>query len=156
MRRWTVRAIARTIVVAAVLSGTAAVTTTASAGQRGANALAGLGSSSSMPASAVPPAFTIRGSVGGLYPGSARQLTLALTNNKNFAIVVTSVSTQVGDASATCVAANLSVAQFVGHLTIAGGRTGNVVVSVLMSHGAPDACQGATFPMQYTGLAEKA
>lgn len=103
--------------------------------------------------STTPGRFGIAGAVGGLYPGASAQLVLTVTNPLHFAIVVTSISTTVGSPSAGCVASNLTVAAFSGQLTVAAGGSAQVSVPVALSHAAPDACQAAVFPLQYSGVA---
>ena len=100
--------------------------------------------------------FTIAGSVGGLYPGASARLVLTVSNPQPFAIDVTSITTTVGDASASCAASNLTVAAFSGNLNVPGRSSARVAVPVALGHAAPDACQGAVFPLTYSGLAQKA
>jgi len=99
--------------------------------------------------------FTIAGSVGGLYPGASAQLVLTVSNPQPFAIDVTSITTTVGNPSASCSASNLTVAAFSGNLTVPGRGSAKVTVPVALSHAAPDACQGVEFPLTYNGLAQK-
>jgi len=128
--------------------------------------LVGYGSSSSAPAlgaTSSPAApqtqtngsFTIAGSVAGLYPGHTVPMVLIVTNPKSFSIVVTSITTTVGDASAACPASNLSVTAFSGQLLVPGLGSANTTVQVGMAQSATDTCQGATFPLVYGGLASK-
>ena len=105
---------------------------------------------------AATPAFTIHGSVSALYPGAAKHLTLVVTNNESFAIVVTSISTTVADASPTCVHTYFSVAAFSGALRVAAKHSASVKVTVTLKHSAPNACQGARFPLRYIGTAGRA
>lgn len=99
--------------------------------------------------------FTISGSVTGLFPGASMPLVLTVSNHREFAIVVTSITTSVGSPSPSCASANLSVSQFVGNLSVPAEGTSKVTVTVTLSLAAPDACQGAVFPLQYTGNAVK-
>jgi hypothetical protein len=106
--------------------------------------------------SASPGSFRISGSIGGLYPGDSAPLILTITNPQHFAIVVTSISTAVGDATASCPAQNLAVGGFSGQLDVPAGGSVNVSVPASLAHGAPDGCQGAVFPLTYGGMAHKA
>jgi hypothetical protein len=107
-------------------------------------------------ASTAPPAFTITGSVHGLYPGLSRRLVLTVHNKQRFAIVVTSIATAISDARAGCTRANLTVTAFSGRVRVGAGRTGSVGVTTTLRRAAPNACKGATFPLHYTGTAHKA
>jgi hypothetical protein len=100
--------------------------------------------------------FTIAGSLGGLYPGDFAPLRLNVHNPYAFAIVVTSISTAVGPAGPGCGAGNLAVASFSGPLKVPGGGAAHTTVTVMLRHKAPDACQGAVFPLTYSGMARKA
>jgi hypothetical protein len=98
-------------------------------------------------------AFSIAGSVRGLYPGEALPLVLTVTNPWPYAIVVTTVTTDVGGAHPGCGAANLSVEAFSGQLHVSAKGSGRTVVDARMRKAAPDACQGAVFPLSYSGSA---
>ena len=100
--------------------------------------------------------FQISGSVGGLYPGETAPLMLRVTNPQPFAIVVTSIATTAGSPNPGCLASYLTVAGFSGQLTVAAQSSGQISVPVTLSHAAPNACQGASFPLTYTGSAHKA
>jgi hypothetical protein len=99
--------------------------------------------------------FRIAGSIRGLYPGDSAPLVLTVTNPNHFAIVVTSISTTVGRPRASCVASNLTVHRFSGQLEVPASRSAKVSVPVTLSHRAPNACQGALFPLTYSGLARR-
>jgi hypothetical protein len=103
-----------------------------------------------------PGSFRIGGTVDGLYPGDSTELVLTVTNPQHFAIVVTTISTTVESPSAGCGAPNLTVAGFTGHLLVGAHGSAQLTVPVALSYAAPDACQGALFPLQYSGLARKA
>jgi hypothetical protein len=100
--------------------------------------------------------FGISGSVAGLYPGAQLPLVLTVSNPEHFAIVVTSLLVTVGDAAPGCTAANLTVTSFSGQVQVPASGSAAVVLEVTMAHSATDACQGAVFPLHYTGLAGKA
>jgi hypothetical protein len=122
--------------------------------------LQGEGSSAAappVPPSPPPPgSFAIAGDIGGLYPGASRQLVLVVSNPQHFSIVVTSIQTVVGNASTSCSGSFLSVGTFAGQLQVPGNGHASVTVAVTLSHAAPDACQGAVFPLTYHGSAVKA
>jgi hypothetical protein len=115
--------------------------------------------SPSQPGVALPTApgsFRISGNVAGLYPGARLPLVLTVTNPQHFAIAVTTLSVSAGNAAPGCTAANLTATSFSGRLTVPAGGTGAVSVRVTLAHSAPNACQGAVFPLRYTGVASKA
>ena len=100
--------------------------------------------------------FRIGGATGGLYPGDSKLLVLTVINPQHFAIRVTSIATTVGSAGPGCAAQNLTVAEFTGDLTVIALGSAQIAVPVTLKHAAPNACQGAVFPLDYTGLAVKA
>lgn len=120
--------------------------------------LSGRGSASEpAPAGGAPAlsstSFTISGKVGGLYPGAVLPLTLTVTNKLTVPIVLTSLTTKVGAASSSCGTANLAVAPFAGKLPVPAKGKASTTVQVTMAHSAPNACQGAIFPLHYRGQA---
>jgi hypothetical protein len=124
-------------------------------------ALTGSGSASvsrggTATASSTGNTFGITGGVSGLYPCDVAQLPRTVTNRKPFPISVTSISTSVAQASPGCLAGYLSVSAFTGHLTVPATGNATATVTATLSHAAPDACQGATFALTYTGQAVKA
>lgn len=112
-------------------------------------------SSRLMPAASKHGSFGIGGSVNGLYPGLTKPLKLTVSNPQHFAIVVTSVTVAVGNASQACGAANLSVTHFSGRRRVGAKGSARVTLEVTLAHSAPDACQGAVFPLRYSGRAVK-
>lgn len=105
--------------------------------------------------SAAPSRFRISGGVTGLYPGATLPLVLTISNPQPFAIVVTSVTVGVGDASAACPSSNLSVSQFSGTLTVPAQGSTAIALSATLAHSAGNGCQGAVFPLQYAATAVK-
>jgi hypothetical protein len=100
-------------------------------------------------------AFTIAGSIGGLWPGHSAPLVLTVYNPQPFTIDVRSISTVVGTPKTGCTASNLTVAGFAGRLYVPAGGMAHLSVPVALIHAAPDACQGAVFPLTYSGFARK-
>jgi hypothetical protein len=99
--------------------------------------------------------FSVSGSASGAYPGGNLPLPLTVTNQYPFAITVTSISIQVGNATSNCPAANLTPMNFTGSLAVPANGTASVTLGVMMVSGAPNACQGVTFPLTYTATAVK-
>jgi hypothetical protein len=100
--------------------------------------------------------FPISGGIAGLYPGASLPLVLTIANPEPFAISVTSVTTTVVSPSAQCPGTLLTVTPFSGTQSVSAHGTSDIIVTVSLAHAAPDACQGATFPFLYNGLATKA
>jgi len=100
--------------------------------------------------------FAISGRVGGLYPGAVLPLPLTITNPWNFAIIVTSISAAIYAGGPACAAANLSVSTFSGHLVVDARGLAHTSLEVALAHSAPDTCQGAVFPLVYSGVARRA
>jgi hypothetical protein len=74
-------------------------------------------------------------------------------NPSALAIRVTSITVTPLAASRTCAASNLTSLGFSGSLRVAARSSAQVTVNVQMRTTAPDACQKATFPLQYRGSA---
>jgi hypothetical protein len=100
--------------------------------------------------------FSITGSVGGLFPGRTFPLVLTLTNPLTVAIKVSSITTTVRNPSTLCVAGDLTVTSFSGHVAVGARKSAEATVHVTLAHSTPDACQGAHFPFLYRGLATAA
>jgi hypothetical protein len=97
--------------------------------------------------------FTLRGHVGGLYPGARRRLVLVVHNRSRRPLRVRSITTRVRNPKPGCSAANLHVSAFRGPLRVGPGRSRRVAVSVRMLLSSPGACQGAVFPLVFHGRA---
>jgi hypothetical protein len=97
--------------------------------------------------------FTITGEVGGLYPGAETTLNAQVTNPQPFPIRVTSVAVRVRDASPGCPASMLEIRGSENAVEVPPGATRSVRLDVRMDRSAPDACQGATWPLEFTGTA---
>jgi hypothetical protein len=160
MPRWTLRS----VVIALSVGATCTVLRINSAPTPRSVVLVGYGSSvqaapgaTRAPGAAVPrtttPTFTIAGKVSGLFPGKTLPLVLTLGNPNKLTITVTTVTTAVENATSTCVATNVSVTGFSGHLAIPAGKTRTVTAKVTMKTSAPNSCEGKSFPFHYTGSA---
>jgi hypothetical protein len=100
--------------------------------------------------------FEITGEVGGLYPGAEVTLQTRVTNPYPFPIRVTSVAATVGDAGPGCPGSMLEVEGSEMAVEIPAGETRSVPLDIRMDRTAPDACQGATWPLQFRGTATDA
>jgi hypothetical protein len=97
--------------------------------------------------------FEIAGEVVGLYPGAHATLDAQVTNPHPFAIRVITTTVTVLDAGPACPASMLEIGDSQASVEIPPRETGTVPLDVRMSRGAPNACQGATWPLQFTGTA---
>ena len=99
---------------------------------------------------------SVSGSVTGLFPGAHKALAVIVKNTTHVAIRVTRLSATVGNASATCAGANLSVGSFNGSRRVPASGSATITLPVTMSHAAGDACQGVHFPLHYSATATRA
>lgn len=144
----------------AVYSGVQAASSTSSAGSVSSNSNGGSTGGGNR-------TFTISGSLSGVYPGegypvgstaSPVYVYLTVTNPNNQAIQVTSLTLSVGDASAGCTRANLSPSSETVNFSVVVPKNSSVgghsfPMPISMVPGAPNACQGATFPLTLSGVA---
>jgi hypothetical protein len=97
--------------------------------------------------------FAIAGEVDGLYPGATATLDARLTNPYPFAIRVISATATAQDASVACPASMLVIGDAQAEVEIPARASGSVPLAVRMVRSAPDACQGAIWPLEFTGTA---
>lgn len=107
----------------------------------------------SAPPVAAQDGYTIVGEVDGLFPGADTTLDARVTNPHPFTIRVVSTNVTVLDANPACPASMLEIGDSRATFDVPPGGTGTVPMAVRMSLGAPDACQGATWPLEFTGTA---
>jgi len=100
--------------------------------------------------------FIVTGQVTSLDPGVNRSLVLTVRNPNNFAIRVTSVTVAASAASSSCPAGALTLPSWTGSLLVPKDGTTTLTLQLLLKATAPDACQGATWPLTYGGTAVKA
>jgi hypothetical protein len=86
-----------------------------------------------------------------MYPGRHARLRVTVLNPSPVAVTMTSVQTAIGDAASGCKGSNLVVRRFHGSRIIPAHGSGRVRLRVRMRRRAPDACQGVTFPLLFTG-----
>jgi hypothetical protein len=92
----------------------------------------------------------VHGKVGGLYPGAQKKLRVHVKNTAGSRMWVKAVQTAVGDASSSCESDYLGVRQKTGkHKFVAPHSEKKVKVNVHLDSSAPDACQGAKWPLDY-------
>lgn len=100
-----------------------------------------------------PEGFEISGEVDGLYPGAEATLPARVSNPQPFPIQVTSVAVAVGDAGPNCPAGVLEIRSVQTFAFVAAGASTTVPLDVHMDLGAPEACQGAAWPLELVGTA---
>ena len=97
--------------------------------------------------------FEISGEVDGLYPGTDVTLTAEIANPYPFAIQVVSTRATVLDARDGCPASLLEIDDARSSVEIPARGIGSVSLRVRLDRAAPDACQGATWPLLFSGTA---
>lgn len=97
--------------------------------------------------------YQIAGEVDGLYPGAVATLDSRVTNPHPFPIRVVSTTVTVFDASSECPASMLEIGDSQATVEVPPLGMGTVPLDVRMSLSASDACQGATWPLMFTGTA---
>jgi hypothetical protein len=115
--------------------------------------------------------FTIAGGASGLYPGGRLPLGLTVTNPQSFGIRVDTVTVKVSDPAGggrtpKCTGAAIEIG-LPGADPVPAGQpipvsvdlgkkaTASAQLEVRMIADAPDACQGASFGLTYSGTAVK-
>ena len=118
--------------------------------------------------------FTIAGNIPGsstqgFYPGLTQPLNLTITNPYNFSITLTGITVTVpsGNAQSGCANSNMTVSRAFNALPAvqipanttetltAANATAAQLPQLTMLHSAPNACQGASFQLGYSGTASK-
>jgi hypothetical protein len=104
----------------------------------------------------VRPPLRVSGSVRGLYPGAHLRLRLTVRNGRGFPIRVVSLKVRVGNASRSCRRRQLRVGRLRRPLVVRAHRSRRTALPVTMLRSAPDACQGAVFPLKFRASGRKA
>ena len=99
--------------------------------------------------------FTIRGHVGGLYPGARKRLTIVVRNRTARPLQVRSIRTRVRAARRSCRARNVRVSPYRGRLLLRPHQWRRVSVRIRMLRSAPQTCQRAVFPLEFHGTATR-
>ncbi len=96
-----------------------------------------------------PDDFTMSANFSGLYPNADLIADVSVHNPQNFAIAVKAATVIVGDASPTCLAGNVIADSFSGDIVVPAQGNAIVPVRMQMLASAPNACQGAVFPLTF-------
>jgi len=102
------------------------------------------------PAHADEQRFTLSTTYSGLYPGADVTVPVTVHNPLSYDLAVHTADVTVGDAGPGCPAANLVAGSYSGDVVAAAHRDATIPIRMQMPNTAPDACQGATFPLVFT------
>ena len=92
----------------------------------------------------------VHGTVVGLYPGARKKLHVHVRNTSPRSMQLRALRTKPSDASAACARDYLHVKRMKrSRARVPGNSRTTVNVSVRMAASAPDACQGASWPLRY-------
>ncbi len=98
--------------------------------------------------------FYIAGDVHGFYPGRARRLQLTVSNPQTFDIDVTRITVRIRNSNHPgCTSFWLRADEFNGSLLVPAQGSATLKIRMGLRRKAPDACQGATWPLTYSGTA---
>ena len=95
------------------------------------------------------PQFELSGNFTGLYPDADLVVPVTVHNPQRYAVMVTTATIVIGDATAQCGAANLSADRFSGGIMLDAKASTTIPIRMHMAANAPDACQGVTFPLSF-------
>jgi LPXTG-motif cell wall-anchored protein len=98
--------------------------------------------------------FTLTTDYTGLYPNADASVPVTVHNPKGYELAVHTAAVTVGDASPGCRAANLEASSFSGDVVAPPHGDATIPVHMHRLASAPDACQGATFPLSFTASGE--
>jgi hypothetical protein len=95
-------------------------------------------------------AFSLHAAARGLFPGGTKALRVSITNPNPFRIRVVEISVRVlpDRERPECSTDQLQASDFARELTVPGLGARDVRLWITMLRSAPDACQGATFPLR--------
>jgi len=104
-------------------------------------------------------AFSLRAVARRLYPGGKRRLRVKISNHSRFPIKVTGIRIRVrrDRTHAACPPRKyVRKSRLRRPIKIARSRTRRVRLAIRLRHKAPNACQGAVFPLRLRGTAVRA
>lgn len=100
--------------------------------------------------------LTARGHATGLYPGARLRMRVRIRNPYDHAVRITSLKTRVGRGAPGCRGSWVRVRKLRREAVIPALASRRVRLRVRMRRGAPDACQGARFPLRFRMTAVRA
>ncbi len=95
--------------------------------------------------------FTLTTNYTGLYPDADVSVPVTVHNPAAYDLAIHTADVRVGDANPGCPAANLEAASYSGDVVAPSHQDATITIRMHMPAAAPDACQGATFPLSFTG-----
>jgi hypothetical protein len=104
-------------------------------------------------------AFSLRATARGLFPGAKRPLRVRISNHRRFAIKVTRIRVRVKpDRTHMSCPPDKYVrkTRFTKPIRVRPRRSRRVRLAIKLLYSAPDACQGAAFPLRLRGTAVRA
>lgn len=100
--------------------------------------------------------FDVTGTVDGLLPTVQRDLPVLLESPYRFDVDVVTIDVDVGDPPGDCDAVDLLVSPPQVPVTVPARSEVTLVGSAALAADAPDACQGAVWPLTWTATATRA
>lgn len=94
--------------------------------------------------------ITLSGSVEGLVPGAARDLTVTIANPNPKPLVVGEVTTAVASPDKACPATTLTAAPLAAPVAVPAQSTASGRIPVTLAADAPSACQGVRFALRFS------
>jgi hypothetical protein len=95
--------------------------------------------------------FTLTTSYTGLYPNADASVPVTVHNPAAYDLAIHTAAVRVGDASPGCPATNLEAFSYSGDVVAPSHQDATITIRMHMLASAPDTCQGATFPLSFTG-----
>lgn len=96
--------------------------------------------------------ITLSGSVEGLHPGAARDLTVTIANPNAKPLVVSEVTTSVDSPAEACPATALAAASLAAPVTVPAQSSASGRIPVMLSADAPAGCQGVRFALRFAAV----
>ncbi len=94
--------------------------------------------------------FTLTTNYTGLYPDADVSVPVTVHNPARYQLAVHTAAVRVGDANAECRAENLEAFSYSGDVVAPADGDATIPIRTHMLASAPDACQGASFPLSFT------
>jgi LPXTG-motif cell wall-anchored protein len=94
--------------------------------------------------------FTLTTNYTGLYPDADVTVPVTVHNPMAYDLAVHTAAVEVGNANPGCTAGYLEASSFSGDVVAPAHADTTIPIRMHMLASAPDACQGATFPLSFT------
>lgn len=96
------------------------------------------------------PVLRVSGHVRGLYPGARKRFRVRVRNLGGRDLVLGEVLTEVGDAGPECGGENVRISEPELERAVPARGSARVRLRAAMARDAPDACQRARFPLEFS------